>query len=137
MKPHVSVITLGVSDLTRAKTFYRDGLGWPILQEQGAWISFSLGDGSTALGLYPWQALADDAGVPADGSGFRGITLSYVVTAEGRVDAVLDEAARAGGQIVRPAQRGPWGGYFGYFADPDGYLWKVAQSSGNEPFAAE
>jgi len=137
MKPHVSVITLGVRDLDQAKRFYSEGLGWPIQQEAGPWVSFSLGDGSSSLGLYPWDALADDAGVPADGSGFRGMTLSYVVRSEERVDAVLAEAERAGGTIARPAEKAPWGGYFGYFADPDGYLWKVASGGGDQPFNAE
>ncbi len=137
MRPHVSSITLGVRDLARARRFYGEGLGWPIQQEQGEWVCFGLGDGSSGLGLYPWDALAGDAGVAADGSGFRGVTFSYVVRSEARVDAVLAEAARAGGTIARPAQRPPWGGYFGYFADPDGYLWKVAASPGEQPFAAE
>jgi hypothetical protein len=113
MKPHVSIITLGVSDLNRAKQFFCEGLGWPILQEQGEWVCFSLGNGSSALGLYPWNALAGDAGVAADGSGFRGITRSYLVRSDERVDAVLAEAQRAGGTIAKPAQRAPWGGYFG------------------------
>jgi predicted enzyme related to lactoylglutathione lyase len=134
MKPHVSVITLGVRDLNRAKQFYSEGLGWPIQQEQGPWVCFSLGNGSSALGLYPWDALADDAGVPAIGSGFRGVTLSLVVRPEERVEAVLAEAERAGGKIAKAAQRVPWGGYFGYFADPDGYLWKVVAGAA---FAAE
>jgi catechol 2,3-dioxygenase-like lactoylglutathione lyase family enzyme len=63
-----------------------------------------------------------DAGVPPDGSGFRGVMFSYVVRSEERVDAVLAEAERAGGEVVKPAQQACWGGYFGYFADPDGYL---------------
>lgn len=137
MNAHVSIITLGVRDLNRAKQFYSEGLGWPILQEQGPWVCFSLGNGSSALGLFPWEALADDAGVAADGSGFRGITLSYIVRSEERVDAVLAEAERAGGKIARPAQRAPWGGYFGYFADPDGHLWKVVYAGGQPPWAAE
>jgi uncharacterized glyoxalase superfamily protein PhnB len=103
--------------------------------EHGDWVSFSLGGGSSALGLYPWEALADDAGVPADGSGFRGITLSYLVRSEERVAEVLAEAERAGGKIARPAQRAPWGGSSGYFTDPDGYLWKVASGTGQQPFA--
>jgi hypothetical protein len=134
MKPYVSIITLGVNDLGRAKQFYSEGLGWPILQEQGPWICFGLGDGSSALGLYPWDALAADAGVAAEGNGFRGITLSHVVRTEARVDALLAEAERAGGTIAKAAQRAPWGGYFGYFADPDGYLWKVVVGNG---FVAE
>jgi catechol 2,3-dioxygenase-like lactoylglutathione lyase family enzyme len=135
MNPHVSVITLGVSDLNRAKQFYHEGLGWPIQQDYAEWVSFRLGNGSSALGLYPWDALADDAGVAAAGSGFRGFTLSYLVRSEERVDAVLAEAERAGGKIARPAQRAPWGGRFGYFTDPDGYLWKVASGVGEQPFA--
>jgi len=137
MNPHVSGITLRVKDLNRAKLFYSEGLGWPIKQEQGDWVSFSLGNGSSALGLYPWSALADDAGVAAEGSGFRGVTLSYIVRSDERVDAVMAEAERAGGVIVRPAGRAAWGGYFGYFTDPDGYLWKVGAGYGEDPTYAE
>src|SRR3990170_1868027 len=136
MNPHVRGITLGVRDLSRAKRFYSEGLGWPILQEQGEWVSFSLGNGSSVLGLFPWDSLAGDAGVAADGSGFRGVTFSYIVRSEERVDAVLAEAKRAGGVIARPAQRPAWG-TFGYFADPDGYLWKVALGYGETPNYAE
>jgi uncharacterized protein len=135
MKPYVSVITLGVRDLGRAKQFYSEGLGWSIDQDYPQWVSFRLGDGSSVLGLYPWDALAADAGVAADGSGFRGITLSYIVRSEDRVEAVLAEAERAGGTIARPAERAQWGGSSGYFADPDGYLWKVASGAGEQPFA--
>jgi catechol 2,3-dioxygenase-like lactoylglutathione lyase family enzyme len=136
MKPHVSVITLGVDDLDRAKDFYK-GLGWPIEQDYPQWVRFGLDDGSSALGLYRREALADDAGVDAAGSGFAGVTFSYVVSADERVDAVLAEAERAGGTISKPAEDSQWGGRFGYFTDPDGYLWKVAAGSGNQPFAAE
>lgn len=132
-EPHVSAITLGVRDLDRAKQFYKD-LGWPIQQEQGEWASFSLGDGSSALGLYLWDALAYDADVAPEGTGFRGMTFSYIVRSEERVDAVLAEAQAAGGQIVKPAQQAEWGGYFGYFADPDGYLWKVGAGAGDQPY---
>lgn len=135
MKPHVSVITLGLRDLNRAKRFYSMGLGWPIQQDYPVWVSFGLANGSSALGLYAWDALADDAGVAAEGGGFRGVTLTYLVRSEERVDEVLAEAQRAGGTIVKPAQGSPWGGRFGYFADPDGYLWKVASGTGQQPFA--
>jgi predicted enzyme related to lactoylglutathione lyase len=135
MNAHISVTTLGVRDLNRAKQFYSEGLGWPIRQDYGEWVSFSLGDGSSALGLYSWDALADDAGVAADGNGFRGVTLSYIVRSEERVDAVLAEAERAGGKVTKPAQQAPWGGCSGYFTDPDGYLWKVASGDGQQPFA--
>lgn len=137
MKPHVSTITLGVRDLDRAKRFYSEGLVWPILQEYSEWVAFRINEGSSVLGLYPWEALAREAGAAADGSGFRGFTLSYVVRADERVDALLAEAERAGGTIAVPAQRAPWGGYFGYFTDPEGYLWKVAAGAGDEPFFAE
>jgi uncharacterized protein len=136
MKPHISAITLGVKDLNRAKQFYRS-LGWPIQQEMDQWVSFSLDDGSSLLGLFSREALAADAGVKADGSGFAGITLSYIVSSHDRVDAVLKEAKGAGGKISKPAQKAQWGGYFGYFTDPDGYLWKVAAGSGEDPSAAE
>ena len=135
MNPHVSVITLGVGDLDRAKHFYSEDLGWRILQEEDEWACFGLGDGSSVLALYPWDALAEDAGVPPDGSGFRGITLSYVVRSEERVDAVLAEAERAGGKLVKPAQRASWGGYSGYFSDPDGYLWEIATGATRLPFS--
>jgi len=137
MNPYVSGITLGVKDVNRAKQFYSQGLGWPIQQEQGDWVSFSLNNGSSALGLLPREALADDAGVAASGSGFRGVTLSYIVRSDERVDAVLAEAQRAGGTIAKPPQRAAWGGYFGYFADPDGYLWKVGAGPEGTPYFAE
>jgi catechol 2,3-dioxygenase-like lactoylglutathione lyase family enzyme len=135
MNPHVSVITLGVRDLNRAKQFYSEGLGWPIQQEQEDWVCFSLGNGSSSLALYPWDALADDAGVAADGDGFRGVTFAYNVRSEDRVDAVLAEAERAGGAAVQPPRRTDWGGYSGYFADPDGYLWEVATGATQLPFS--
>jgi uncharacterized protein len=134
VKPHVSVISLGVRDLARAREFYADRLGWPIHAEEGQWVCFLLG-GSTAFALYPWDALAEDAGVPADGQGFRGVTLAYVVRSEERVDEVLAEADRAGGKIVKPAGATEWGGYGGYFGDPDGYLWEVATGATKLPFA--
>src|SRR5918911_5721350 len=121
MNPHVSVITLGVRDLARARRFYADGLGWPVLAEEDDWICFRLGDGTSALALYSWDALAEDAGVSHDGSGFRGVTFAYVARSDDRVDGVLDEAERAGGSIVKRGRRASWGGYSGYFADPDGY----------------
>jgi catechol 2,3-dioxygenase-like lactoylglutathione lyase family enzyme len=135
MNPYVSFITLGVSDLDRARQFYSEGLGWPIQVAQGHFVSFRPADGSSALTLYPRKALADDAGVPPDGSGFRGVTFSYVVRSQERVDAVLAEADRAGGKVVTPAQQARWGGYFGYFADPDGHLWKVVAGTGDQPYA--
>jgi uncharacterized glyoxalase superfamily protein PhnB len=79
--------------------------------------------------------LAADAGVAPDGDGFRGVTFTYVVRSQDRVDGVLAEAERAGGAIARAGQRARWGGYFGYFADPDGNLWKVVAGDGDQPYA--
>jgi catechol 2,3-dioxygenase-like lactoylglutathione lyase family enzyme len=135
MKPHVAIITLGVRDLQRARTFYSEGLGWPIQQEDYNWVCFSLGDGSSALALYPWEELAADAKVSPDGSGFRGVTLCHNVRSEERVEELLEEAERAGGTIVRRAERAAWGGYSGYFADIDGYLWEVATGATQLPFS--
>src|SRR5207245_2048904 len=93
----------------------------------------------STLGLRPGDVVAGDAGLAPDGSGFRGITFSYDVRSKDRVDAVLAEAKRAGGTIAKPAQDAAWGGYFGYFTDPDGYLWKVgwAPATTEQPSAAE
>lgn len=135
MNPHVAVITLGVRDLARARSFYSEGLGWPIQQEDHNWVCFILGDGSSALALYPWDALAEDARVSADGTGFRGVTLAYNARSEERVDEVLAEAERAGGEIVKRAERTSWGGYGGYFADPERYLWEVATGATQLPFS--
>ena len=135
MNPHVSVITLGVRDLARARQFYGEGLGWPIEQDYPQWVSFKMDDGSTMLGLYPREALAGDAGVAPDGTGFRAVTLSYIVRSEERVAEVLAEAERAGATIVQPAERSQWGGASGHFADPEGVIWKVASGNGPAPFA--
>ncbi len=135
MKPHVAVITLGVRDLKQARRFYSEGLEWPIQQEDSNWVCFLLGDGSSALALYPWDELAADAQVPADGTGFRGVTLAYNVRSHERVDEVIAEAERAGGKIVKPAEGTSWGGYGGYFADTDGYLWEVATGATRLPFS--
>lgn len=129
MNTQISAITLGVRDLNRAKQFYSEGLGCPIEQDHAGFVSFNLGTGSSRLALYTWDALAADAGVAADGSGFRGVTLNYILPSAERVDEVLAQAKHGGGEIIKPAQSARWGGYFGYFSDPDGYLWKVAAAA--------
>jgi catechol 2,3-dioxygenase-like lactoylglutathione lyase family enzyme len=135
MRPHVAIIGVGVRDFDRAKRFYSEGLGWPIQQEQGEWVCFSLGDGSSALTLYPWDELAADAGVPAEGSGFRGIAFAYNVRSRDRVDEVLAEAKSAGAEITKPAEPTSWGGYSGSFTDPEGHLWEVATGATELPFS--
>ena len=131
----MAVVTLGVRDLPGARRFYYEGLGWPIQQEDHNWVCFTLGDGSSALALYPWDELAADARVPADDSGFRGVTLAYNARSEKRVDELLAEAERAGGKLTKPAERAAWGGYSGYFADPGGHLWEVATGATQLPFS--
>jgi uncharacterized protein len=135
VNPHVSVITLGARDFVRARAFYVEQLGWPIHQEDDNWVCILLGGGSTAFTLYPWDELAEDARVSPEGDGFRGVTLAYNVRSEERVDQVLAEAERAGASIVKPAEPTAWGGYGGYFADPEGYLWEVATGATKLPFA--
>jgi catechol 2,3-dioxygenase-like lactoylglutathione lyase family enzyme len=124
VQPRISMITLGVQDLERSVRFYRDGLGFPQLESPPAVAFFTL-NGSW-LGLYGHDALAEDATVSASGSGFRGVALAHNVHSEAEVDAVLGQALGAGATLVKPAQPVFWGGYSGYFADPDGHLWEVA-----------
>lgn len=124
MQPRISMITLGVRDMEKAIRFYEKGLGLPRMQFEGAAVFFSL-NGSW-LSLYPWDALAEDAAVDAEGSGFRGIALAHVVGSKEEVRKVMRQAAEAGGKIVKPAEDVFWGGFSGYFADPDGHLWEVA-----------
>ena len=135
MNAHVSVITLGVRDLAGARRFYGEQLGWPVHQEDHNWVCVLLGGGSTAFTLYPWDELAEDARVSPDGEGFRGVTLAYNVRSEKRVDEVLAEAEQAGASIVKQPEHTAWGGYSGYFADPEGYLWEVATGATKLPFA--
>jgi catechol 2,3-dioxygenase-like lactoylglutathione lyase family enzyme len=126
MDPRITLVTLGVSDLDESIRFYRGGLGLPMEErEDDSEVAFFPLDG-TWLSLYPRESLAEDATVPADGSGFAGITIAHNVSTKEEVDAVLDEAEASGGRIVKSAQEVFWGGYSGYFADPDEHLWEVA-----------
>lgn len=123
MEPRLSLVTLGVGDLKRATRFYEQVLKLPRLPTPPTIAFFELG--RTWLALYPRELLAEDADVPAAGSGFRGFTLAHNVRSEAEVDRLLGEIASAGGRIVKPASRADWGDYSGYFADPDGFLWEV------------
>jgi uncharacterized protein len=124
MEPQLSFVTLGVNDLRRATRFYAEGLGLRQLKSLPTVSFFDLG--RTRLALYPRDQLAADAGVPAHGSGFSGFALAYNVGSQHEADRLLVEAERAGAKIVKPASPTEWGGYAGYFADPDGFLWEVA-----------
>jgi uncharacterized protein len=129
MTLQVTTIMLGVRDLARSKKFYVEGMGCAIDQDYPAFVSLSLGDGSSKLALYEREAVAQDAGVSAEGSGFTGISFHYIVASRQTVDEVIASAVAAGGAVVKEAAAAQWGGYFGYFSDPDGYLWKAATSA--------
>ncbi len=124
MEQRISIVTLGVADLDRSRIFY-ERLGWrrSVANAEGI---FFFQTGATAFALYPRLELAEDARVPADGKGFAGITLAYNARTREEVDAVLAEVKAAGAKILKPAQEAVWGGYSGYFADPDGFVWEVA-----------
>ena len=124
MKPRISMIGLGVRDLEKAAAFYGEGLGFHRVETPPTVAFFQLN--GTWLGLTARQALAEDAGVPAEGSGFTGVSLMHNVTSEAEADAVMEWALAAGATLVKAAQKAEWGGYSGYFKDPDGHLWEVA-----------
>jgi len=124
MKPRINLITLGVADVARSAAFY-EALGLPRLQFEAEEVAFFELNG-TWLGLYSRTSLAADAGVPDDHGDFAGITLAHNVASPAEVDAVIAEAVSIGARLVKPAHETFWGGYSGYFADPDGFLWEVA-----------
>jgi predicted lactoylglutathione lyase len=119
---------LGVEDVERAKKFYAGGLGCEIDQDFPGFVRCSLGDGSSKLALYERDAAAQDAGVSPEGSGFRGVSFHFITETRDQVDEVMRKAVAAGGSAVKEAAAVQWG-YFGYFSDPDGYLWKVTTAS--------
>lgn len=129
MEQRLSLITLGVSDIARARRFYVEGLGWRPSSASNNEVVFIQLNG-VALGLYSRNELAQDAGVSSKGDGFMGFALAYNVREKHDVDVTLNQAAQAGGTIIKPAQEAFWGGYSGYFMDPDGFLWEVAHNPG-------
>ncbi len=126
MKPKISIITLGVRDFARSRAFYREGLGFAVHnhKEGEEHVMFALE--GVWLSLYPRDKLAEDATVPDDGEGFCGVTLAHNVKSPAEADAVFAKAVSVGARPVKTPQEVFWGGYSGYFADPDGYLWEVA-----------
>jgi catechol 2,3-dioxygenase-like lactoylglutathione lyase family enzyme len=123
----ISLVTLGVGDLSRSRAFY-DALGWENVGDHEG-VAFYRTAGAI-LALYPVSELADDAQVSPERSGFSGVTLAVNLADEAEVDAALAHAASIGATILKPAQRVFWGGYHGYFADPDGFAWEVAHNPG-------
>ena len=136
MNSHVSAILLGVKDMERSKRFYAEGLGWKVQSDYKVSVFF-VPHGGSLVGFYGRDGLADMVGVSHEGSGFSGVVFNYVVRSEARVDAVLEEAKKAGGKILKPAGKLQWGGYGGCFADPDGYIWSIGYSAqgDNQPYA--
>ncbi len=127
MEARITLITLGVKDLERVYRFYHDGLGFPTTGKSEDGIVMFQTNG-TRLSIFPLEKLAEDVlpDLSSERRGFTGITLSHNTRTKEEVDQVLTLAEKAGGKIVKPAQKVFWGGYSGYFSDPDGYLWEVA-----------
>ena len=131
MRPRITLITLGVGDLERALAFYRDGLGWRtdgIVGQQfehGAVAFFELESG-LRLALWPRESLAHDSGLPAAPPSPTGVCLAHNVGSRLEVDEAMSQATRSGATVVKPPRDTFWGGYAGYFQDPDGHLWEVA-----------
>ena len=126
MKPHITIITLGVVDLQRAINFYEKGLGLPRKNESDSIAFFDMS--GTMLALYPRDELAEDITISPEGTGFQGFTLAHNVASPEEVDMTLAEAVAAGAELVKPGQEAFWGGYSGYFKDPDGFYWEVAHN---------
>lgn len=126
MKPRISMITLGVRDLSAAIEFYEKGLGFPRMESPPEVAFFTLN--GTWLGLYGREALAKDATVSFEGEGFESFALAHNVSSEKEVDEVVSQAVDAGATLVKKPQKVFWGGYSGYFKDLDGHLWEVAHN---------
>ncbi|GLH80581.1 lactoylglutathione lyase [Bradyrhizobium sp. SSBR45G] len=131
--PRFTVITLGVSEMRRSIAFYAS-LGFVRkFRATGEAVAF-FDTGGTVLALYPWEALAHDAGVPdaPRPQAFRGVTLAWNCRSEAEVDAALASAVEKGATLLKPAQPTDYGGYCGYFADPDGHVWEAVVAPGIE-----
>ena len=124
MEQRISIITLGVADLGRARAFY-DAMGWQVAGEEHADTIVRYDLNGIGIALFATKDLAVDAGILPEVPAFRGVALAYNVRSREEVAAVLAEAERAGARITKPAEDLAWGGHGGYFADPDGHLWEV------------
>jgi uncharacterized glyoxalase superfamily protein PhnB len=130
MKPRITMLTLGVDNLQRSLEFYRDGLGLPTQGiigaefEYGAVAFFDLHAG-LKLAIWPRTSIVKDSGIPLGAASATEMTIGHNVASKEEVDAVMQQASKAGAVIVKPAQTTFWGGYAGYFQDPDGHLWEV------------
>lgn len=131
MKPRITLITLGVDDLEKSLAFYRDGLGLPTQGivgkefEHGAVAFFDLQHG-VKLALWPRRSIAHDAKISLQPRSATELTIGHNVASKDEVDAVMEQAKRAGAKIIKPAQETFWGGYAGYFQDPDDHMWEIA-----------
>jgi uncharacterized protein len=131
MKPRIKVITLGVDDLERSLVFYRDGLGLPTKGvigtefEDGAVVFFDMND-DLILALYPRVALAKDANVPVSSPSPGEFSIGHIVKSKQDVDALMQQAERAGARVTDPPRNRFWGGYSGHFKDLDDHLWEIA-----------
>ena len=131
MQPRITVLTLGVADLNKSLAFYRDCLGLPtsgVVGEEfefGAVVFFEL-QGGLKLALYPRKSLAKDSGMPLQPSSATELSIGHNVNSKKEVDALMEQAKTAGATIVKSARETFWGGYAGYFQDPDGHLWEIA-----------
>ena len=124
MEPRISLITLGVADVARARAFY-EALGWRASSASQPEVAFFQANG-LAIALFGREALAEDAAIEDSAPGFSAIALAHNGRSKADVDAVFAQALSAGAKPVKPPQDTSWGGYSGYFADPDGHLWEVA-----------
>jgi catechol 2,3-dioxygenase-like lactoylglutathione lyase family enzyme len=125
MKQYLHIITLGVKDLSRSRSFYTETLGWTPSSASNDGVAFFQA-GGVVLSLYPRNALAEDASIGSEGSGFGGVSLAYNTRSEHEVDEVINDLRFKGVTILKPPQKAFWGGYHAYFADPDGNPWEVA-----------
>ena len=130
MEQRLSIITLGVADVAAARRFY-ERLGWNASSVGDDQIAFFQA-GSIVFSLYSMEEMARDLGLDSDGNGCASIALAYNVRHKEDVDIVLSEAEQAGARLLKPAEEKFWGGYAGYFADPEGYAWEVAWNPGFE-----